>query len=218
LGFEFLDTGAMYRCVTYWALCQGTPLSDSQAVLDLAKSLTIELEGKVIKLNGRDVSEAIRSTEVGLAIGLVADNVEVRSLLSRWQREWASGRNVVTEGRDQGSEVFSDSPCKIFLVASAEERAKRRQEELARRGVELDWQTVLQQQNHRDHQDRTRPVGALRKAPDSIEFTTDGLSLDEVLDHLEQIVRQRLAGLQASSLRPHTPASSGTTITAGPAE
>lgn len=193
LGFEFLDTGAMYRSVTLAVLTRGVSPSDQQAVFELARGLQIELEGGQVRLDGQDVSELIRRPEVGLAIGLIADNVPVRQLLSQWQREWARGRRVVTEGRDQGSEVFVDSPCKIFLVASSEERAKRRQAELAEKGIDLDWQTVLEQQNRRDQQDRSRPVGGLRRAEDSIEFSTDGLNLKEVLDRLEDLVRNRLA-------------------------
>lgn len=204
LGFEFLDTGAMYRSVTLEALRRGIDLDDLQAVFDLAKTLKIELEGSTVRLNGQDVSEAIRSPEVGQSIAAVADNIPIRKLLSQWQRDWAKGRSVVTEGRDQGSEVFSDSPCKIFLVASSEERARRRQEELAQKGIILDWQTVLDQQNRRDEQDRSRPVGALRKANDAIEFSSDGLTLNAVVEQLEEIIRTRLRKvIWASTHRPH---------------
>ncbi len=192
LGYEFLDTGAMYRSVTLAALNRSVNPADEQAVFELAKGLRIVLDGSCVSLDGQDVSELIRSPEVNQAIGLVADNIPVRRLLSQWQRDWAKGRCVVTEGRDQGSEVFPDSPCKIFLVASSQERARRRQSELAEKGIVLDWETVLEQQNRRDHQDATRPVGGLRKAPDSIEVVTDGLALEEVVDRLAFIVRKRL--------------------------
>ena len=192
LQFDYLDTGAMYRAVTLAALQRGVDLADAQAVLLLARQLAIELVGSRVWLDGQEISQAIRSPEVSNAIGQVADNLAVRELLSVWQRRWAAGRRVVTEGRDQGSEVFPDAPCKIFLVASSEERARRRQADLARHGVHLDWETILQQQNQRDQQDRQRPVGALRKAPDSIEFCTNHLSLETVVAELEQVVRQRL--------------------------
>lgn len=192
LGFEFLDTGAMYRSVTLAALTRGVNPSDQEAVLQLAQGLHIDMQGSQVKLDGEDVTELIRSPEVAMTIGLVADNIPVRKVLSQWQRQWTRGRRVVTEGRDQGSEVFSDSPCKIFLVASTEERAKRRQAELARKGIELDLKVVLEQQNRRDEQDRTRPVGALKKASDSIEVCTDGLTLEQVVMRLEGIVRDRL--------------------------
>jgi cytidylate kinase len=208
LGFEFLDTGAMYRCVTFAALQRGISLDDSQAIFELAKSLSIELNGSNVCLNGQDISDAIRTPEVGQSIAAIADNVPVRQLLSQWQRDWAKGRCVVTEGRDQGSEVFQDSPCKIFLVASSEERAKRRQDELAQKGIMVDWQAVLDQQNRRDEQDRSRPVGALRKANDAIEVSTDGLALNEVVERLEEIVRAQLRNVSwISSHQPHEPQS-----------
>jgi len=193
LCFEFLDTGAMYRSVTHAVLTRGVDPTDQAAVFELAKGLRIDLDGNQVRLDGQDVSESIRAPEVSLAIGLIADNVSVRRLLSQWQRDWAKGRRVVTEGRDQGSEVFLDSPCKIFLVASSEERARRRHAELSQKGIALDWQTVLDQQNQRDEQDRSRPVGALRKAPDSVEFCTDGYSLLQVVEQLEELVRGRLS-------------------------
>jgi CMP/dCMP kinase len=192
LGFEFLDTGAMYRCVTYAALSRGINLAEESAIYDLARSLSIELKGTKVILNGIDVSDAIRSPEVGQSIAAIADNIKVRALLSQWQRDWAKGRCVVTEGRDQGSEVFRDSPCKIFLIASSQERAKRRQEELAGKGIVLEWQEILQQQERRDHQDRSRPVGALQKAPDAIEFPTDGLTLTQVVQRLEAIIKSKI--------------------------
>jgi len=192
LGFDFLDTGAMYRCVTLAVLRRGLETSDESSVLALADQLTIELAGATVQLNGEDVSEAIRTPEVAEAIGRIADNVAVRRLLSRLQREWTVGRRVVTEGRDQGSEVFHDSPCKIFLVAGSAERARRRHCELAARGIELELATVLEQQNKRDLEDRSRPIGGLRKAEDAIEVSTDGKTLDEVVAELFSVVSQRL--------------------------
>ncbi|MFO0940800.1 MAG: (d)CMP kinase [Pirellulales bacterium] len=192
LGFEFLDTGAMYRAVTYAALSRGVDLSDSQALSTLAQSLHIQLDGSNVTLDGEDVSQAIRTPEVGKSIAAIADNVQIRGLLSQWQRDWARGRCVVTEGRDQGSEVFCDSPCKIFLIASSLERAKRRQDELSGKGIAITLEEILDQQDRRDHQDRSRPVGALRKADDAIEFSTDGLTLEQVVESLEAIIRERL--------------------------
>lgn len=203
LGFEFLDTGAMYRSVTLAALTKGINPADEKAVFELAQGLNVQLSGSEVRIDGQDVSELIRTPEVGMTIGLIADNVAVRQLLSKWQRTWAEGRRVVTEGRDQGSEVFVDSPCKIFLVASSQERAKRRQIELAQKGIELEWKTILDQQNRRDQQDCARPVGGLRKAPDSIEVSTDGKTLEEVVATLEQIVRSRLPALQIDGQPPN---------------
>lgn len=192
LQFEFLDTGALYRCVTLAALQAQVDLRDEAAVAALANQLDIELGGESVRLNGQDVSQAIRTLEVASAIGAIADNIEVRQRLTRWQRDWADGRQVVTEGRDQGSEVFCDSPCKIFLVASSEERARRRLRELQQRGGTADYESVLQQQNQRDQDDRQRAVGGLRRAADAVEFCTTGLTLDAVVVQLLQFVTERV--------------------------
>ncbi len=192
LQFEFLDTGALYRCVTLAAQQAEIDPRDEAAVTALADQLHIELDGESVRLNGQDVSQAIRTPQVACAIGAIADNIEVRKRLTHWQRQWTTGRRVVTEGRDQGSEVFYDSPCKIFLVASSEERARRRMRELQQRGITADYESVLQQQNQRDLEDRQRPVGGLRKAEDAIEFSTTGLTLEAVVAQLLQLVAERV--------------------------
>jgi cytidylate kinase len=192
LGFDFLDTGAMYRCVTLAVLRNGISLTNAPRIEALADQLEIELQGDRVLLNGEDVSEEIRTPKIAAAIGLVADNVSVRKTLSSLQRNWAAGRRVVTEGRDQGTEVFSDSPCKIFLNASPEERAQRRLAEMRQRGIETTYEQVLAQQIKRDQDDVSRPVGALRKASDALEICTDGLSLEVVVEKLAGIIRHRL--------------------------
>ena len=106
LGFEFLDTGAMYRAVTLAVLRSGMSVTDVEAVSDVADKTNIRLSGNLVLLNGEDVSQEIRLPKVAAAIGLVADNIGVRRLLTRLQREWTVGKRVVTEGRDQGTEVF----------------------------------------------------------------------------------------------------------------
>ena len=197
LQFDFLDTGALYRCVTLAVLQAGIDPRDTAAVIDLAAKLQIELDRESVRLNGQDVSQAIRQPDVAAAIGAIADNIEIRRRLTQWQRDWTAGRRVVTEGRDQGSEVFHDSPCKIFLVASSAERARRRLQELKQRGIAADYETVLSQQNQRDQADVSRPVGGLRKADDAIEVCTTGLTLEAVVDKLLKLVKQRLEKSQA---------------------
>ncbi len=192
LQFDFLDTGALYRCVTLAVLEAGITPGDEAAVAKLASGLRIDLDGDSVLLNGQDVSTEIRSPEVAAAIGRIADNLAVRKLLTKWQRDWTCGRRVVTEGRDQGSEVFYDSPCKFFLVASSEERAQRRLNELHARGIELDFDAVLSQQNKRDQEDFSRAIGGLKKSEDAIEVCTNGLSLDEVVARLLKFVARRL--------------------------
>ncbi len=195
LGFNFLDTGAMYRCVTLAILRSGVDPEDAQSVASIALDLDIELRGETVLLGGEDVSAEIRTPEVAGSIGKIADNVEVRKTLTQLQRRWTDGRCVVTEGRDQGSEVFYDSPCKFYLYASSEERARRRRVELAARGIDMSLEEVREQQDRRDEADMSRPVGALRRAEDALEFCTDGLDLKQVVVQLEAIVRQRLESI-----------------------
>lgn len=192
LGFEFLDTGAMYRCVTLAVLRTGIDAADEARVEQLASQLDIRLEGDRVWLNDEDVSEAIRKPEVSSAIGKIADNPRVRELLSRRQRQWTEGKRVVSEGRDQGTVVFYDSPCKIFLTASDEERAQRRCEELAQKGIVLSLEEVLAQQRTRDAEDRDRAVGSLRQAPDAELIVTDGMPLAAVVDRMVALVKSKL--------------------------
>ncbi|RMF37312.1 MAG: (d)CMP kinase [Planctomycetota bacterium] len=202
LGFEFLDTGAMYRCVTLAALRAGIPLEDSQRVAELAEGLQIELDGDRVLLNGEDVSAEIRLPEVSANIGKIADNLAVRRHLTQLQRRWAQGKRVVTEGRDQGTEVFPDAACKFFLTASRQERARRRHRELLSRGIEITFEEVLEQQDRRDREDAARPIGALRPAPDAIQVDTDGHTLEEVTEILVRHVRQKLSQLDPDQPQP----------------
>jgi cytidylate kinase len=191
LGFRFLDTGAMYRAVVLAAQRRNLPWDDKQ-ISQLAGNLVIELQGERVLLDGEDVTQEIRSEQVTTAIHFVADNPAVRSLLVDLQRREAQGGHIVTEGRDQGTVAFPDAQCKFFLTASAEERARRRSREQQDRGERIEFDRVLEQIRQRDRRDESRPVGCLSKADDAIEVVTDGMTLEQVVDHLETIVRQRM--------------------------
>ena len=188
LGFEFLDTGAMYRAVTYGALQNDVDLNDPDALAQYASTITLRWEDQCIYLDDVHISEQIRSPVVTKSIRYLADIPRVRDQLSQQQRRIAKGRDVVTEGRDQGTDVFPDAECKIFLTASPEERARRRQQQLADAGKQVTVQEILVAQNQRDLEDRMRDVGRLRAAPDAIVLQSDGLSADEVLEKVLEIV------------------------------
>lgn len=192
LGFAFLDTGAMYRAVALAALRRGVDLADAHAVADLARNLRIELFGPRILLDGEDVSHAIRTAEITRLTHYAADNPGVRAHLVMLQRQAAAHGNFVSEGRDQGTVAFPHAECKFFLTASPEERARRRQLDLAARGEQLSLEEVLAEQNLRDQRDASRPIGPLRPAADAIVVVTDGLSPEQVVERLEQLVRERL--------------------------
>lgn len=190
LGFQFLDTGAMYRCVAWAALQAKIDWGDSEALAALATTLEIRVVDDSVTLNGRDVTTQIRTMAVTDVIHFVADNAEIRGQLVELQRIAAAGGDFVTEGRDQGTVAFPNADCKIFLTASPEERAKRRMAELAKRGERLELAEILARQNERDKQDRNRKVGALIAADDAIRFDTSGIELAAVVDELEQIARK----------------------------
>jgi cytidylate kinase len=191
LGYRFLDTGAMYRAVTLAARERGVDLANPDAMATLVGQIHVELQGDHVLLDGRDVTAAIRKFEIATATHYAADNPVVREQLVRWQRAAADGVDVVTEGRDQGTVVFPQAECKIFLTANEEERARRRHRDLLNRGENVLFDEVLANQRQRDERDRNRQVGALLMAEDAIEVSTDGLSLEEVVSRLERIVRSR---------------------------
>jgi cytidylate kinase len=182
----------MYRAVALAAIRRGHDWSQSQQLVVLAGSLRIELDNPRVLLDGEDVSQAVRTMEVTSLTHYAADNPGVRELMVLQQREMARDKNVVTEGRDQGTVVFPDAQCKVFLTASAEERARRRLGDLAARGQAATLSEVLDKQNERDRRDAVRSCGALKKADDAIEVNTDGLSPSDVVDKLEALVRARM--------------------------
>jgi cytidylate kinase len=191
LGFCYLDTGAMYRAVALAGLRQQIDWQDEKAVRGLAEETSIEWTAGRILLDGEDVSDTIRSAEVTATVGRAADHPAVRRWLVNLQRLAAEGVSLVTEGRDQGSVAFPEAECKVFLVARPEERARRRVEDFLARGEEIDFDTVLAGITNRDRADESRPVGALVMPEGAITVDTDGLSIDQVVDRLEQIVRSR---------------------------
>jgi CMP/dCMP kinase len=201
LGYRFLDTGALYRAVTLAALEAGIDIHHANDLVALTGKLQIEQFDSQTRLNGRDVSDAIRAPEVTASIAAVADCIPVRQLLTGLQREIASEGRIVTEGRDQGTEVFPDAPCKIYLTATPHERAIRRQCQLRKHGHELPFEQLLQEQQQRDQQDISRPLGALKRAADATLLESDGLSEDEVLERMLRIVRSCQSGASGPKSR-----------------
>ena len=193
LGFDFLDTGAMYRSVAWLALESQVSWDDCDHIVSLVSQIDLVLNGNRVILNGEDVSQAIREPQVGKVIHHVADNQRVREQLVQLQRRLAAGKDMVTEGRDQGSVAFPDAECKIFLTASPKERARRRAAQLEGQGTIVSWQDVLVQQNDRDERDRCRPIGGLTPAEDAIKFSTDGMSVVQVVESLKTLVRSRIS-------------------------
>ncbi|HVY95507.1 MAG TPA: (d)CMP kinase [Solirubrobacterales bacterium] len=186
LGLTYLDSGAMYRSVALAALEQGLDLDDGEALGGLARPLEIDFEGEKVLLGGRDVSAAIRAPEVAAAASRVSVHPAVREALVARQRALIGAGRYVAEGRDIGTVVSPDSPLKVFLTASDEERARRR---AAQSGEP--YEAVLAAQRERDARDREREHGALRAAPDAVELDTTGLTEDEVVARIVSMARKR---------------------------
>lgn len=190
-GFDFLDTGAMYRAVTLACIQANVDLTDASALEEIAANVLIGFEGERVFLADEDVTDAIRTSEVNANIRYIADNESIRKMLGTLQFRIASGKCIVTEGRDQGTDVFPNANCKIFLTATAETRARRRHLELLDRGHAVDYEEVLAAQEKRDREDAQRPLGALRPATDAMVVYTDGMNQDEVVEKLAEIVRDK---------------------------
>ncbi len=188
LGWRYLDTGAMYRAVAWAALDRGVPLEDEPAVAELADIVEIRFDADRVLVDGHDVTQAIRTQAVTAATRRVADAAAVRSVMVEQQRRIAADCHIVTEGRDQGTVVFPGAELKIFLTASAAERARRRHRERTACGDEVSLETILASQQARDDADAARPVGAMRAADDAVLVETDGLSEQAVVEKLVSLV------------------------------
>lgn len=186
LGFTYLDSGAMYRCVALAATRRSADLGDSEALGELARSLRIELGEGRVRLDGEDVGAAIREPAVTEAASRVSVHPPVREAMVAEQRRLIEAGRYVAEGRDIGTVVSPDAPLKVFLTASAAERARRR---AAQTGE--DESAVLAAQRERDERDETREHSALRAAADAVEVDTTGMSQDEVVRRVVDLAGER---------------------------
>ena len=193
LGLEFLNTGATYRAVALKALRDKRDLEDEDALVEIARKMKLEsIEGRTY-LDGEDVTDAVRDPIVSRSVRYPANAPGVRALMVQWQRAVGLVKPIVTEGRDQGTAVFPDARCKFYLDASPEERAKRRVHELQLRGESPNFNDVLAQINERDKLDSERAVGPLCQPADAVRVNSDGKSIDDVVNEMEKIARQKLA-------------------------
>lgn len=195
LGFLYLDTGAMYRTVGLAALRAGVDPMDEAALSSILPGLQVRLShldgAQHINLNGQDVTGLIRTPEVSAAASAVGKWPAVRQKLVELQRQAAGETCVVVDGRDIGTHVLPHAFLKVYITASAEERARRRCLELRAAGEDVDEAEVLRQIQARDEQDMNRAVAPLRRAPDAVVLDTTHLAFEEVVDALERLVRDR---------------------------
>jgi cytidylate kinase len=186
LGFTYLDSGAMYRCAALGAIRAGADLDSENEVGEIAEELDIGFDGAVVRLDGEDVSEAIRQPEVSAAASRVSVHPRVRAAMVVRQRELIDAGRYVAEGRDIGTVVAPEAPLKIFLTASADERARRRAAETGEH-----TRTVLDALSVRDERDSSRAHGAMRPADDSVELDTTGLDVPGVVDRIAALAADR---------------------------
>lgn len=186
LGFTYLDSGAMYRCVALAALRAGADPASPTEVEPLARSLDLELRGGAALIAGEDVSAAIREPAVSVAASQVSVHPGVRAAMVERQRRLVADGGWVAEGRDIGTVVCPEAPLKVFLTASEGERARRRAAETGRDSGE-----VLAEQRDRDGRDRGREHGALRAAADAVEVDTTGLGVEAVVDRIAALAGER---------------------------
>ena len=184
LGIDYVDTGAMYRAVGYKASSRGVSSEDREAVKHLMEDTDIDFADGDIILDGEIINDKIRTPEISKAASLYSAIPEVREKLVEIQRKMGMRKSVIMDGRDIGTNVFRDAEYKIFLTASAKERAERRFEELTAKGQKVDFDEVLRDIEKRDHDDMTRALNPLRKAEDAVEIDTTGLSIDEVIERV----------------------------------
>lgn len=188
-GYIHLDSGALYRAIGYGCRELGVDLKDEGAVVKAAEQFQIELfpDGRVV-LNGRDVTKEIRSPEGGILASQVAQYPEVRELVVKILRKLARGKRVVIDGRDAGTYIFPDAQLKIFLTASPEERARRRYEELLKKGYSVTYEDVLREVIERDKSDRNRTFAPLKVPEGAVIIDTTGKSLEQVVEEVKGLL------------------------------
>lgn len=191
IDFQFLDTGAMYRTVALAALNSGFTSPNESALEKILQNLNITLEDNKVFLNGADVTIQIRSQETTEFAGVIATSKAVRTKLVELQRNVASKKNMVCEGRDQGTTVFPDAYCKFFLTAKPETRANRRFIELQEKGVSANPKEILDAIIARDLRDETREISPLVPAKDAMIIDTSDLEMHKVIDIMHQEIKRR---------------------------
>ena len=196
LGWHILDSGALYRLTGLAVEKAGIGFEDPRKAAEIAANLDVRFENGRVLLDGEDVTLAIRTEQAGNNASKVAAMPEVRVALLDWQRRAARPPGLVADGRDMGTTVFPDAPLKVFLTASAEERAKRRYKQLKEKGLPANIEQLAAEIRERDERDRTRSASPLVPAADALVVDSTGMTIDEVVETLLQAARER--GLAAS--------------------
>lgn len=196
LEYIYIDTGAMYRALTYKAINSRTDLSNEAALMEILNGAVIELlpgkTGQIVLLDGTDVTNQIRSSDVTNNVSVVAAHEAVRVEMVKRQQRFAENGGVVMDGRDIGTHVLPNAEVKVFLLASVEERALRRHSENIEKGYPSNLETLKQEIAQRDKFDSEREVAPLRKAKDAVEIDTTSLSIQQVVDKIMKLALERI--------------------------
>ncbi|MCP5299715.1 MAG: (d)CMP kinase [Chromatiaceae bacterium] len=182
LGWRVLDSGALYRLVGLATSKSGVGFENQNKISDIANKLNVEFNGEKILLDGEDVTDVIRTEAAGNDASRVAAMSAVRATLLDWQRQYARAPGLVADGRDMGTTVFPAAKVKIFLTASAQERAKRRHKQLKEKGLPANLAALTAEIEERDARDRGRAASPLVPAPDAIEIDSTGMDIDRVVE------------------------------------
>ena len=186
LGFHYLDSGALYRIVAFAAQQNNIAWSDALAVTECAKTLSIEFTNEQVFLNKKDVSNEIRTEEIGKGASQVAVHAPLRSALVDMQHSFCKAPGLVADGRDMGTVIFPDAKLKVFLTASTETRAQRRYQQLLGKNQPANYENILQDLTERDARDKNRTSAPLVMAGDAILLETDNLGISEAVDYILQ--------------------------------
>jgi cytidylate kinase len=197
LGWHLLDSGALYRLTALAAGLDGIALTDAAAISAIAEGLEVEFGSgpdgeEQVRLRGVDVTRTLRSESTGELASQVAQYGEVRKALINLQKSFRTAPGLVADGRDMGTVIFPDARVKVFLTASAEERARRRHKQLKEKGISANLARLSLDISERDRRDATRAVAPLRPARDAVEIDTTGMSIDEVVARVVELVHSRL--------------------------
>lgn len=197
LGFVYVDTGALYRAIGLYATRQDACTTSAEEVVPLLSDINVELKyndgTQLVMLNGEDVSSAIRQNEISMAASNVSAIPEVRAFLLDLQRDIAKKNDIIMDGRDIGTVILPNADVKVFMTASAEERANRRYKELIEKGQVVTYDEILKDINQRDYNDSHRATAPLKKADDAIELDTSDMSIDEVVAAISDLIKKKTA-------------------------
>lgn len=189
LGFDYLDTGAMYRAIALFLHERNISESDEEKIDGVLSDVKMEFRDGRLFLNGREIGSEIRTAEAGILASKYAKVPVVRKHLTRLQREIADSRRMVVEGRDIGTVVLPDAELKVFLTASVEERARRRWRELKEKGEDVSYDEILKQLKERDERDSKRDIAPLKPDEDAVVIDTTDMSIDEVVEKIANLVK-----------------------------